>query len=131
MVYIYYNFENKPLWFKTIWKISDYIRRIISISPKKIKHSICYLIAGFVYFPLARIALVLENLGLNVNNIPLSDYRRKPFYQCKNDALDRFGTRLEHRFSKAEISEMLTNAGCENIKFSENTPYWCCVANKI
>ena len=80
---------------------------------------------------MTRIALVLENFGFNVNNIPLSDYRRKPFYQSKNDALDRFGTRLEQRFSKAEISEMLINAGCENIRFSNKTPYWCCVANKI
>lgn len=131
LIYIYYNFENKPLWFKIIWRISDYIRKIISIFPKKIKHLICYLIAGVVYFPLTRIALVLENFGFNVDNIPLSDYRRKPFYQSKNDALDRFGTRLEQRFSKAEISEMLINAGCENIRFSDNTPYWCCVANKI
>ena len=50
-----------------------------------------------------------------MQSIFLSDYRNKPFYQCKNDALDRFGTRLEQRFSKAQITDMLLKAGCTNI----------------
>ena len=88
------------------------------------------MIAIAVYFPLSRAALVLEKFGFNVDNIPLSDYRKKPFYQCKNDALDRFGTRLEQRFSKAQITDMLLKAGCINIEFSPTTPFWCCVAFK-
>jgi SAM-dependent methyltransferase len=130
LLYLYYSFENKPLWFKFIWKVSDYIRRFVSLSPKPIKHSICSLIAIAVYLPLSRAAYLMEKLGVNVNNIPLSDYRNKPFYLCKNDALDRFGTRLEQRFNKAQITDMLTNAGCTNIEFSPNTPFWCCVGFK-
>lgn len=130
LLYLYYNFENKPLWFKFIWKTSDYIRRVVAISPKLIKYSICSMIALTVYLPLSRAAYLSEKLGFNVNNIPLSDYRGKPFYQCKNDALDRFGTRLEQRFSKAQITDMLTKAGCTKIEFSPNTPYWCCVGFK-
>ena len=130
LLYLYYNFENKPLWFKFIWWISDFIRRLVSVSPKPIKHSICSIIAMLVYFPLSRSARLVEKLGVNVDNIPLSDYREKPFYQCKNDALDRFGTRLEQRFSKAQITDMLLNAGCTNIEFSPNTPFWVCVAFK-
>lgn len=130
LLYLYYNFENKPIWFKIIWKTSDCIRKLISISPKPIKHFLCVVIALFVYYPLSRFAYILEKLGLNVDNIPLSDYRKKPFYQSKNDALDRFGTRLEQRFSKAQIIEMLVKAGCKDIKFSPTTPFWCCVAIK-
>lgn len=130
LLYLYYNFENKPMWYKAIWKLSDLFRRAISISPKSIKNALVFLIACLIYFPFAKIAFLLEKIGVNVENIPLSDYRRKPFYQYKNDALDRFGTRLEQRFSKSEITQMLVNAGCENIKFSPNTPYWCCVAYK-
>jgi len=130
LLYLYYNFENKPLWFKFIWRISDLIRKIVSVSPKPIKHFICSIIAILVYFPLSRTARLLEKLNVNVGNIPLSDYRQKPFYHCKNDALDRFGTRLEQRFSRAQITEMLLKAGCTNIEFSPNTPFWCCVAFK-
>ena len=130
LLYLYYSFENKPIWFKFLWKVSDYIRKFISISPKPAKHFLAAFIALSVYFPLSRLAYILEKAGLNVENIPLSDYRKKPFYQCKNDSLDRFGTRLEQRFSKSQITDMLTNAGCSGIQFSSSTPFWCCVAFK-
>ena len=130
LLYLYYNFENKPPYFKVIWKVSDFIRRVVSIAPKPVKHLLSGAIALSVYSPLSRLAYVLEKMGISVENFPLSDYRAKPFYQCKNDALDRFGTRLEQRFSKSEITEMLIKADCTDVKFSPTTPYWCCVAFK-
>jgi len=57
-------------------------------------------------------------------------YRNKPFYFMQTDALDRFGTRLEKRFSKAEISSMLHEAGFKKITFSEELPYWVCISYK-
>lgn len=130
LLYLYYNFENKPKWFWAIWKLSDNIRKVISRSPRSVKYFLSSIIAFFLYIPLSRTSLLLEHFGFNVDNIPLSDYRDKPYYQCKNDALDRFGTRLEQRFSKMEIKDMLSQAGCENIIFSPNTPYWCCLSFK-
>lgn len=130
LLYLYYNFENKPVWFKLLWKLSNFFRLIISKLPSFLKKLSCNLIAFLVYYPFSRIALVLEMIGVNVENIPLSDYRHKPFYQCKNDALDRFGTRLEQRFSRNEITIMLDNAGFHEIKFSNKTPFWCCIAIK-
>ena len=49
-----------------------------------------------------------------------------PFIMLQNDALDRFGTRLEQRFSKKEITEMLGNAGFDlsTLKFSDVEPFW-------
>ena len=49
-----------------------------------------------------------------------------------NDALDRFGTSLEQRFSKAEITEMLVAANFDltTLKFSEIEPFWTFVVNK-
>jgi ribonuclease D len=43
-----------------------------------------------------------------------------------NDALDRFGTTLEQRFSKAEITEMLHAADFDisTLEFSELEPFW-------
>jgi len=130
LLYLYYDLEDKPLWFKAIWKLSDYFRIIISRSPKPVKNSLSFIIALLVYFPLSKLAALLEKIGFNVDNVPLSDYRNKPFYQCKNDALDRFGTRLEQRFNKSQITEMLSKAGCRNVEFSQNTPYWTCISYK-
>ena len=83
-----------------------------------------------VYFPLARTALILEKLGINVDNFPLSQYRHNSFYVMRNDALDRFGTRLEKRFSKKEIQEMMERGGLEDITFS-TTSFWTAVGTKI
>jgi hypothetical protein len=48
----------------------------------------------------------------------------------RTDALDRFGTRLEKRFTKIQIEEMMLRAGLENINFSNDLPFWCAVGYK-
>ena len=47
-----------------------------------------------------------------------------------NDSLDRFGTKLEQRFSKEDITNMLKDAGFDKVRFSDNTPYWTCICYK-
>ena len=73
----------------------------------------------------------MEKLNLNVSNFPLSSYKNLSFYTMRTDALDRFGTRLEQRFTRDEIKIMMENAGLENIKFSNSKPYWVAVGYKI
>jgi hypothetical protein len=48
----------------------------------------------------------------------------------KNDALDRFGTPLEQRFSKTEIVRMMECCGLKNIIVSEKEPYWHAIGQK-
>ena len=48
----------------------------------------------------------------------------------KTDSLDRFGTKLEKRFSKIEIEDMLIEAGFTGISFSEHMPKWVCITYK-
>ena len=90
----------------------------------------CELIAISIYFPLSRIIKGIEKIGVNVSNLPLSFYRNKSYYTMRTDALDRFGTRIEKRFSKLQIKEMLIKSGFENILFSEEEPYWCVLGFK-
>jgi hypothetical protein len=82
-------------------------------------------IAASAYFPLARIALLAERAGINVEHFPLSTYRKRSFYSMRTDALDRFGTRLERRFRREEIEAMMQRAGLRDIEFSDHAPYWC------
>ena len=100
LLYLYYRFDNKPLWFKLIWKISNIFRMFISKLPFQLKLYLTKLIAISIYLPLARTAFFLEKLGLNVQNIPISSYRFSSLYTMKTDSLDRFGTKLEQRFTK-------------------------------
>jgi len=130
LVYLYYAFDNRPLWFRLVWKVSDVLRGFISHLPFRLKLLVTNVIALLVYLPLAKLALLLEKAGLNVENIPLSAYRKMPFYMMRTDSLDRFGTRLESRFTKAEIRQMLEEAGLEKIKFRNGVPYWCAIGVK-
>lgn len=127
LLYLYYALDNKPLWFRSIWKVSDLLRRGISILPTPLKYLASQVIALTVYFPLARLSKILEKLGFDVSNIPLSFYRDKSLYTLRTDALDRFGTRLEQRFTKKQIEQMMIDAGLEKIKFRDDEPYWCAI----
>lgn len=130
LVYLYYAFDNRPAWFRAVWGISDGFRRIISRLPFWLKRIVCEVLATLVYWPLARLALLCERAGRDVGNWPLSAYRRATFYVMRNDSLDRFGTRLEQRFTRVEIEMMMQKAGLDRIKFSEAEPYWCAVGYK-
>ena len=127
LIYLYYAFDNRPSWFRLLWKLSNYIRLIISKMPYTLRYLFSQIIAIIVYIPLARTALVLEKLNFNISSFPLSYYRRSSFYTMRTDSLDRFGTILEKRFTKKQVAEMMTKAGLENIIFSDKSPYWCAV----
>ena len=127
LLYLYYSFENRPRWFPKVWKVADVVRVLLSRCPFAVRNAISGLLALFVYWPLARTARLAERLGLPVVNIPLSAYRDVSFYVMQTDALDRFGTRLEKRFTRDEIRQMMEEAGLRNIQFNEGPPYWVVV----
>lgn len=129
LLYLYYRFDNKPAWFRAVWAASNAGRIVVSRMPHAVRFAASQVLAALVYFPLARTAKVLEVRGANVANFPLSQYRNNSFYTMRTDALDRFGTRLEQRFTKAEITEMMKRAGLEDIIFSE-TSFWTAVGYK-
>jgi len=132
LCYLYYNLENKPAYYKLIFKGVNVVRRVISASPQPLRRLSATIIAGFVYWPLARLSKVLSKLGRNTANLPLHHYADMPFVMLENDALDRFGTSLEQRFSKGEITEMLRAADFDlaTLRFSEMEPFWTFVVNK-
>ena len=130
LLYIYYNFENRPAWYPRLWGWTDRIRQGVSRLPLSMRYVVSQMIAAFLYYPLARMALLLEKSGMDVTNFPLSTYRHLSFYTMRVDALDRFGTRLEQRFTSAEVKRMMEEAGLEHITFSDAEPFWCAVGYK-
>jgi len=130
LLYLYYSFDNRPTWFKTLHTISEGGRKIISRLPFKPRFVVSQIIAALVYLPLARMSYIFEKLGFNVERFPLSAYRDRSFYLMRTDALDRFGTQLEQRFSRKQIQEMMSEAGLVDIKFRNGTPYWCATGIK-
>ena len=133
LVYLYYNFDNRGWVFKSIFKITHFIRKVVSKLPAKIKVFTCDLIAVFVYLPLVLLSRVLDKLNFSkkvIDRIPLSYYRKTSFTVIRNDALDRFGTPLEQRFSKVEIKRMMEDVGLKNIVFSSKAPFWHAIGKK-
>ena len=122
LIYLYYAFDNRGFGYRALWKISDGIRRVVSRLPHSLRYGFSQAIAALVYLPLARMALVLDRLHMLPGGWPLAYYRDKPFYVLKTDALDRFGTRLEQRFTRDRIREMLVEAGFVKIRFSDQAP---------
>ncbi|MFN3916280.1 MAG: class I SAM-dependent methyltransferase [Flavobacteriales bacterium] len=131
LLYLYYSLDNRGWAFRAIFGLVNFKRKMVSKLPGKLKRLVCDLIAIFVYLPLVLLSkffgIFSEKLA---NKIPLSYYRNKSWRIIRNDALDRFGTPLEHRFSQQQIAEMLQRARMDKIIFSENTPYWHVISRK-
>lgn len=130
LLYLYYRFDHRPVWFRLLWRISDGLRRGIARLPFRFRRSVTDVVAVIVYWPLARLARITERRGFDARNFPLYYYRNASLYSMRTDALDRFGTLLERRFTQSEIELMLRDAGLTDIRFRDGEPYWCVVATK-
>lgn len=127
LVYLYYALDNRPGWYRALWRVTDLARRRLSVMPHRVKLLVSRVIATVIYFPLATIARGWERLGWDPALVPLAQYRRLSFYSMRTDALDRFGTRLERRFTFEEVKGLLQRSGLTEVTISEEPPYWCAV----
>jgi SAM-dependent methyltransferase len=130
LLYLYYRFDNRPVWYRALWRCSEVIRYAVSRSPKPIRYAASQLLAATVYWPLSRLARLAGWLGMRAESFPLAYYRNRSYYVLRTDALDRFGTRLEQRFTRAEIEAMMRDAGLVDIVFSPHAPFWCALGRK-
>lgn len=133
LVYLYYSLDNRGFLYKSLFFLSNLLRRIVSKMPGGLKRFSCNLMAVFFYMPFVLFSRLLKVLGVPDRvraRIPLHSYENTSFYIIRNDALDRFGTPLEQRFSRKQIQVMMENAGLHQIVFSEKAPYWHAVGQK-
>ena len=126
LLYLYYRFDNRPLWYRALWCMTNVARTLISRMPHGLRYWTSQVLAAVVYWPLARLAHVCRKLGI-ARHLPLRYYADKPFYVMRTDALDRFGTRLEQRFTRLEMEKMMHSAGLRDVHFNEHEPFWCAV----
>ncbi len=133
LLYLYYNLDNKPYYFRIFFFLSNLIRRVVSKMPRKLKKISCDILAVILYLPFVAISRFLKLLGVPERirkNVPLQSYESQSFYLIRNDSLDRFGTPLEQRFSKKQMQKMMEHAGLTDIIFSTDIPYWHAVGKK-
>jgi SAM-dependent methyltransferase len=130
LVYFHYSLDNRSVSYRLLWRVANSGRLFVSRLPTRYQRTACDLIALTVYWPLARGAALLDRLGRLPRNWPLAYYRHRSSYVMRTDAYDRFCTPLERRFSRHQIEQMLRDAGCDDIRFSSEMPFWCAVAIK-
>jgi ubiquinone/menaquinone biosynthesis C-methylase UbiE len=131
LVYIYYALENRPRWYRGAWQLTNLVRRLVSRLPPGGKFVVSDMLAALVYWPFARTARLLHRRSALPSNWPLACYRDASFYVMRNDALDRFGTRLEKRYTRQQIAEMMHAAGLIQVRFDDSSPYyWFAVGYK-
>ena len=101
--------------------------------PGPLKKIVCDIIAGLVYTPIVLIGRFIKFIGLKsiAKRMPLSGYHDRSFFVIRNDALDRFGTKLEQRFTKGEVISLMQNAGLTDIIVSDKFPYWHAIGKRI
>ena len=98
LVYLYYALDNRPIWYRLLWRITDLARFVVSRLPHPLRLVISQIVAALIYWPLARVARFVSRRGRSASALPLSYYADKSFYVMRTDAYDRFCTRLEKRF---------------------------------
>src|SRR5215471_2864471 len=81
LLYLYYAFDTRPGWFKMLWKISDWIRRLVCRLPFPLRYGFSQVVAVFVYWPLARTAKYLPV----PESWPLKFYANRSFYFMRTD----------------------------------------------
>ena len=130
LVYVYYDLGGVGVVRRSLLTVATGLRMLISRLPRWIRHPVTDLLALVIYLPLARLARSVEQSGRDPSRIPLFQYRNRSLYVMRNDALDRFGTRLEKRYSRAEVVELLEGSGLSDIAFSDGPPWWVAVGRR-
>lgn len=130
LVYLYYDLEGENLFRRQLLGVITGMRYVIARLPRLVRTAVADVIAAVAYLPLARSAKFIERLGGDPSWLPLFQYRNRSFYVMRNDSLDRFGTRLEKRFSRQEVRQLLEDAGLERVTFAPGPPWWVATAWK-
>ncbi|MEI2738953.1 MAG: class I SAM-dependent methyltransferase [Chitinophagaceae bacterium] len=133
LVYLYYNFEDRGFLFKSLYWLSNVIRKPISKMPSGGKKIVCDILAILFYMPFVLFSRLLRFFRVPKkirSKIPLHGYEGTSFYIIRNDSLDRFGTPLEQRFSRTQIETMMKDGGLTDITFGKNIPFWHAIGRK-
>jgi SAM-dependent methyltransferase len=127
LVYLYYDLEGRGWLQRRLFNVATVVRAVVARLPSRAREVAADALAALVYWPLARAARLLEKIGCDPSLVPLFQYRHRSFYVMRNDSLDRFGTRLEKRFSRDGVRCLLEGAGLEKVVFAEGPPWWVAV----
>jgi len=63
LLYLYYKFDNRPLYYRFIWRLSNLARQIICRLPSKVKNIITDIAAILIYYPMSRLSYIFDKIA--------------------------------------------------------------------
>ncbi len=123
LVYLYYRFDNRPFFFRMLFRLADRLRSILSKAHHPLLRKIVTILGVYLlYLPLVSLGRLLRPLGLG-QNVPLYPYYHdKSIARIKQDVYDRFFTKIEQRVTRVEITQLQDTFS--EVILSEGLPYW-------
>ena len=126
---LYYRFDNRPAWYRAFWRLrKGPSRRVPAAQAARACRR--QIVAGGVYWPLARRAVWWSTGARTCRPSRSPSIASASYYTMRTDALDRFGTRLEQRFTRAEIVRDDEGRGPRCTRFSDQEPFWCAIGHR-
>jgi SAM-dependent methyltransferase len=123
LIYLYYALDNRPLYFRILFKMMDAMRRRVGgIRNEMIRDVYIHAMTAFLYMPFIWLAVILRPFKLD-HYVPLHTYQGKSFYRVRQDAYDKLLTRVEQRVSRKQIMA-LQGTEFARITLSDSPPYW-------
>lgn len=129
LIYLYYMLDNRPMYFRLLLTIVTKIRLLVSkIKSPVFRLVFTWLITCLVYIPFIWLGNLSGAFKLS-GHVPLYEgYRGKGLKRIRQDAYDRFFTRVEQRFSKKQITELRDTFS--KVIVSDKLPYWHFVCDR-
>lgn len=123
LIYLYYALDNRPWYFRLLFRIADSLRRAVSgVRDRRFRAAFTVILAIIGYYPFIALGGLLAPFKL-ARWVPLWEfYRHKSFERVRQDVYDRFFTPIEQRVSRAQIIGL--GDSFSRVSVSEGIPLW-------
>lgn len=123
LIYLYYNLDNRPWYFRSALALVTDIRAIVSrIRNKPFRKIFAITAAYLLYMPFIVWGHLFNTIRLG-KYIPLYEaYKHKSMKRIEQDVYDRFFTRIEQRVSRQDIMELQKEFS--EVHISAHPPYY-------
>jgi SAM-dependent methyltransferase len=123
LIYLYSALDSYPRHFRIIFAMVNLLRRAVcNIRNGFFRWAFTWVAMVLLYLPMIGIGMLLRPFGVS-RRVPLYDfYHDKSLERIRQDVYDRFFTRIEQRFSRAQISTLKDTFS--KVTISDRLPVW-------
>jgi SAM-dependent methyltransferase len=123
LIYLYYAMDNRPAHFRAFLAAAMSLRAAVArVRDPLFRWGFAWTAALALYMPFILAGRVLRPVGLS-RYVPLYEaYHWRGLTQIRQDAYDRFFTRIEQRHTRAQIMSLTDTF--RRVTVSDRLPYW-------